>query len=44
MQAHNIYLLDGHDMDPSAVLIVDEKVRFVDMALKRWFSPERPHL
>ncbi|PBK85733.1 hypothetical protein ARMGADRAFT_552446 [Armillaria gallica] len=39
MQAHNIYLLDGHDMDPSAVLIVDEKVRFVDMALKRWFSP-----
>ncbi|KAK0440115.1 hypothetical protein EV421DRAFT_1963226 [Armillaria borealis] len=39
MQEHHIYLLDGHDMDPSAVLIVDDKVRFVDMALKRWFSP-----
>ncbi|KAK0200766.1 hypothetical protein DFS33DRAFT_1075127 [Desarmillaria ectypa] len=26
-------------MDPSAVLIVDNKVRFVDNALKRWFSP-----
>ncbi|KAK0189458.1 hypothetical protein F5146DRAFT_1138853 [Armillaria mellea] len=35
----HIYLLDGHDMDPAAVLIVDNKVRFVDMALKRWFSP-----
>lgn len=39
MQEHHIYLLDGHDMDPSAVLIVDDKVRFIDMALKRWFSP-----
>ncbi|KAK0435329.1 uncharacterized protein EV420DRAFT_1653292 [Desarmillaria tabescens] len=39
MQQNHIYLLDGHDIDPSAVLIVDDKVRFVDMALKRWFSP-----
>ncbi|KAK0216274.1 hypothetical protein IW262DRAFT_1464807 [Armillaria fumosa] len=39
MQERHIYLLDGHDMDPAAVLIVDNKVRFVDMALKRWFSP-----
>ncbi|KAK0216276.1 hypothetical protein IW262DRAFT_207144 [Armillaria fumosa] len=39
MQEHHIYLLDGHNMEPSAVLIVDNKVRFVDMALKRWFSP-----
>ncbi len=39
MQEHHIYLLDGYDMDPSAVLIVDDKVRFVDVALKRWFSP-----
>ncbi|KAK0457080.1 uncharacterized protein EV420DRAFT_539018 [Desarmillaria tabescens] len=39
MQKRHIYLLEGHDMDPSAVLIVDDKVRFVDMALKRWFSP-----
>ncbi|KAK0200769.1 hypothetical protein DFS33DRAFT_1456065 [Desarmillaria ectypa] len=39
MQQRHIYLLDGHDMEPSAVLVVDDKVRFVDMALKRWFSP-----
>ncbi|KAK0189456.1 hypothetical protein F5146DRAFT_1001709 [Armillaria mellea] len=39
MQEHGIYLLDGHNMDSSAVLIVDNKVRFVDMALKQWFSP-----
>ncbi|KAK0494308.1 hypothetical protein EDD18DRAFT_1355705 [Armillaria luteobubalina] len=39
MQEHHIYLLEGHNMEPSAVLIVDNKVRFVDMALKRWFSP-----
>ncbi|KAK0237195.1 hypothetical protein EDD85DRAFT_1023900 [Armillaria nabsnona] len=39
MQERHIYLLDGHDMEPSTVLIVDDKVRFVDMALKRWFSP-----
>ncbi len=39
LQQRHIYLLDGHDMEPSAVLIVDDKVRFVDMALKRWFSP-----
>ncbi len=39
MQERHIYLLDGHDMDPAAVLIVDNNVRFVDMALKRWFSP-----
>ncbi|KAK0189454.1 hypothetical protein F5146DRAFT_1001706 [Armillaria mellea] len=38
MQAHHIYFLNGHDMDPTAILIVDNKVRFVDMALKRWFS------
>ncbi|KAK0494373.1 hypothetical protein EDD18DRAFT_1176622 [Armillaria luteobubalina] len=38
MQGRHIYLLDGHDMQPSAVLIVGNKVRFVDMALKRWFS------
>ncbi|KAK0216264.1 hypothetical protein IW262DRAFT_1464800 [Armillaria fumosa] len=39
LQQRHIYLLDGHNMEPSAVLIVDDKVRFVDMALKRWFSP-----
>ncbi len=39
LQQRHIYFLDGHDMEPSAVLIVDDKVRFVDMALKRWFSP-----
>ncbi|SJL10977.1 uncharacterized protein ARMOST_14373 [Armillaria ostoyae] len=39
LQQRHIYLLDGHDIEPSAVLIVDDKVRFVDMALKRWFSP-----
>ncbi|KAK0237244.1 hypothetical protein EDD85DRAFT_953247 [Armillaria nabsnona] len=39
MQERHIYLLDGHDMEPSAVLIAGNKVRFVDMALKRWFSP-----
>ncbi|KAK0189459.1 hypothetical protein F5146DRAFT_1001714 [Armillaria mellea] len=39
LQQCHIYLLDGHDMEPSAILIVDDKVRFVDMALKRWFSP-----
>ncbi|KAK0494313.1 hypothetical protein EDD18DRAFT_1355710 [Armillaria luteobubalina] len=39
MQEHHIYLLDGHDMDPSAILIANNKVRFVDMALKRWFNP-----
>ncbi|KAK0494307.1 hypothetical protein EDD18DRAFT_1355703 [Armillaria luteobubalina] len=39
MQECHIYLLDGHDMDPAVVLIVDNKVRFVNMALKRWFSP-----
>ncbi|PBK69346.1 hypothetical protein ARMSODRAFT_1018772 [Armillaria solidipes] len=39
MQERHIYLLDGHNMEPSAVLIVGNKVRFVDMALKRWFSP-----
>ncbi|KAK0477055.1 hypothetical protein IW261DRAFT_1421264 [Armillaria novae-zelandiae] len=39
MQERHIYLLDGHNMEQSAVLIVDDKVRFVDMALKRWFSP-----
>ncbi|PBK69413.1 hypothetical protein ARMSODRAFT_975144 [Armillaria solidipes] len=39
LHQRHIYLLDGHDMEPSAVLIVDDKVRFVDMALKRWFSP-----
>lgn len=38
MQERHIYLLDGHDMEPSAVLIAGNKVRFVDMALKRWFS------
>ncbi|PBK85752.1 hypothetical protein ARMGADRAFT_553846 [Armillaria gallica] len=39
LQQRHIYFLDGHDMEPSAVLIIDDKVRFVDMALKRWFSP-----
>ncbi|PBK69403.1 hypothetical protein ARMSODRAFT_1038032 [Armillaria solidipes] len=39
MQEHHVYLLDGHSLDPCAILIVDDKVRFVDMALKRWFSP-----
>ncbi len=39
MQKHHVYLLDGYNVDPCAILIVDDKVRFVDMALKRWFSP-----
>lgn len=34
MQERHIYLLDGHDMEPFTALIVDDKVRFVDMALK----------